>query len=362
MSCISHLHVGVASAVVVLLASCATPRQEIGAMVIPKKDFEKLAVTIENHEHNSGNKSQPLFSESNATDAFKFLCKGGKPRKKVSHQFSFVNPKPKAGMALDDAKDTAEKIHLLRRALVANFYRLLTFGRYSERARMDIDSSQGGSQVPRFPVINLASVDTSKIATEQKRNSVTFEGAGVTREPDGGLSGDEVGSMIEGFRPRFAPQIFVGPKSKLLMTFVDTRSFFKDEIQRVESLPVQTTGIIVPGGDMIEVIPFELLAIRQWYALVVTENEASAWASVAKSRMSGLTNKDLPDDLERGGKPLPQSDLLSQVDDIFANFLVANTAIRESTTADGQVFSYALSLNTEPLCRLGRLRTSLESN
>src|SRR5690606_10278166 len=136
---------------------------------------------------------------------------------------------------------------------------------------------------------------------------------------------------------------------RYVMSVVNPKKFFRQT--RIEG---SSRLVNRPPQGLREAIPVELFAIGEHFVLAVDGGDYKVWRRVAERRLAG----DLT--WEAGGVgaqdgPLRQSEILKNARKIWRSYLVSNTGIKETPTENGQVFAYRVSLNTEPLCRSGRL-------
>jgi hypothetical protein len=348
--------------IVIMLAvtsvgGCATSGPEIVPIAMPREQFDKLGMKIDQSSimgkawekaKNNGvereRQLQPQFTEAQAKDAYKYLCKGGKPVKKIDHQFRYVLPKVPVGVTLADAKRVNASILTLMRAHVASFYRLLAFGRADERIqRVRVGPSSTADMRSRgpFPYYLIKKAGTSKETVESLKSlSANPNEDKVTRQEDPVLI------MMKGIESNLTPILIeiAGKKPEYLASVIDIGMFGKLGI----------TEFAAPPSSFTEAMPYELWAIREHFLLAVSSAEIDSWSLVAGKRTEGNLDPSLEAGDPKQGSPLPHDKLISDRKKIFSNYLVANTSIDEGTTNDGQVFTFAVALNTEPLCRLGR--------
>lgn len=296
----------------------------------------------------------PIFTREQAKEAFKYLCKGGKPRKKVEHQFNYVIPKAPSGIALDFAQENTMKNQKIMRRYASNFYNLMAFGHYATR----LQRIPSGDYITGLPYIIGRNINDELINTLKN----------VSVEPKDFSDSDSFESYLTArrFDLGVAPILFWDREKNgsLYASVVDSELIFQRQLAEIRGASgkkesLEERMVRVSEGN-IDVIPYELIAIREHYLLLVSETELEAWEKVQRARNSGLA-AELPDNLSSGDSPLKASLLLQKRNKIFKSYLLANVAIKESATADPQIMAYKVSLNTEPLCRLGREDTALIS-
>lgn len=290
----------------------------------------------------------PPFSREEAEGIFKTLCRGGKPRKKVETKVVWVIPHVPAGMALDKALEYTKRHHLLMTQYIANFYELLMFNYHADRLAGRATASTNSKEPPRgkpFLIVGAEGDDPMPFIEILKAGSV---------DP-----GSSQGLDPQYYSASYAPVLLRFPGSKkpqYAMSIVDPHTFFQ-----TTQLPGSNQKLELLPRGLKERVPLELFAIGEAYTLAVSKGERDAWHEVAQARNKGQIEVSLGKDSVSGGKVMPRSELLSLRKEIWRDYLVSNTSIKESTTDDGQVFAYTLRLTLEPMCRLGRLTTTLTS-
>jgi hypothetical protein len=352
------------------LSGCVTSGVEIVPIAMPRDQFDKLSMKIDQPSifgkawekaKNNGvereRRLQPIFTESQARDAYKYLCKGGKPVRKINHQFQFVVPKVPVGITLTEAKKINASMLRLMHAQVASFYRLLAFGGADERVQgLRVHDSVIKNPRP-FPYYMVKASGNAKETLNSLKSMTANLKDDPAAHPDGN---DPVLEMMEANNSTFTPILveIPGKKSERFASFVDVSLFGNPGRDKLDHL-----NFVTPPPGFTEVLPFELWAIREHFVLAVSGAELESWSRVASARFRGNVDQSLESTDPKQGSPLPTEDLLSDMTEnrnnnvtqtIFARYLVSNTSIKEGTTDDGQIFTYDLALNTEPLCRLGR--------
>ena len=351
-----------------ILAGCVT-KSTVAPVIVGQKDFDQLEVqdkspsTLFKKKDSPKPGEQPLFTEAEATKTFKLLCHGGKPKRKVEHKVTFVLPKIPAGMPLDQAQKLTVKYQTMMRAEVANFYRLLAFGHYQERLQnFNINPGHDQFTVPGYPYLLLPTDDQRK--GKSLIEDLESEGVLGNALPTLGLAGmDPVGGVLADDRPKVYPLLVQNDEKRrpYVMSFAGPK-FYGERFAKVTTSDSRDLEKGMTPAGFTEVVPFELLAIREHYVIAISRAESEAWDKIAAKRRNGLLDAQLSQDRAIGGVVLPHSKLLNSKDQIFTDFLIANTKIVESATEDGQVFEYQVSLNTEPLCRAGRPSSALLSH
>ena len=346
---------------VVVMWGCSTSTSktmEIGPLAMSESEFAKVGVSksgssvggvfgkawaeakrnAESGGDQEASKLSRQFTSDQARQAFKYLCKGGKPRREVSHQFNFVIPKPPAGLPLSKAGEISETYQKWTNAYVASFYRLLSFGRADERMQKPVNYMRFSNIPGPFPFLMVSSDLTStEFFARLKENRIT--------EPRIGEE-DKIEVMMKGFETPVVPVLFrVGSKNrKYIATFLPASDFGDPADNEV----------VNPLQGFQEIFPYELWSIRENYLLSVSEEEKDSWFQIYRSRREGDINNSLNQIEQKFGNAIPHERLLEERNRIFAYYLVSNTSITQSSTDDGQIQAYKVSLNTEPLCRLGR--------
>ncbi|HEY9662510.1 MAG TPA: hypothetical protein V6C65_28980 [Allocoleopsis sp.] len=329
-----------ASVLMILVTGCRST--EVTPMVITTEEFKTLGIpqhqtpvdhyfnnvrniSIESTGANQTKKPTPQFTEEQAASALGFLCDGPKPKRAVTEQFKFILPRPPAGLPLSSAAEISDRFRDWMRAYSVGFFRYVAFGRVDDRFQ----------QInPRiFPYFFLVEdEDFDSILSRFKDHRLQSTSVPYV---------DVIGRMMSG-RETLTP-ILLKSSSKnprLVATFADAETLGR--------------GLMSPFFWLTEAIPFELPAIREHYALAVSSAEADAWKAVAEKTWQGDLKKSLSGQVDLDGPAMTHQRLMEDKDRIWVDYFLANTAVKQGATEDGQIVAFKVTLNTEPLCRMAR--------
>lgn len=310
---------------------CASPKTLFEPIILAAEDVpfslaDKTPTKVPKRVGSEVEKFE-VFSEDDSMAIFKTLCRGGKPARKVEHQLKYVLPFPPKGIPLSKANTFIESHQALMRAEVANFYYWLMF----------MGRSKHGE-----PLFMVSSLEESAVVAGLSRRTLK-----------------EVSNLRVEQLQHFPPVIIKTADDKLVMSVVDKKEYFghiKDTNGRIVS------GFYQPPAGFNGRIPLELFSIGRHFVILASKEERRPWKKVYQARSKGQI-ASLEDEGEIvPGEILSHDILLKSREDIWREYLVSNTDIRESNTDDGAIFAFNLKLNTEPMCRSGRPINDLKSN